>query len=213
MPVNYCYYYIELKKFEQEWKRVYGGDLPDHVADQWTLVSAVVKKRFAANPTANFEHVRQAIENIILSTTKNIIVQQTGLVIDGLLGGGGQGSIYYCIRELDIMIAKIGPEKLIKHEKKVSDTIKAAAPWCVTILFAIEEHYVSTNRWAMVLPLLSFTLEKLPQSYVDRLNFILIRTTVCILSALKALTIAGYTHNDVKPANIGLQSNDHSRDR
>jgi hypothetical protein len=39
----------------------------------------------------------------------------------------------------------------------------------------------------------------------------LIRTAVCILSALKALAIAGYTHNDVNPANIGMQWNDRSR--
>eukprot|EP00744_Colponema_vietnamica_P007449 GILI01010721.1.p1 GENE.GILI01010721.1~~GILI01010721.1.p1 ORF type:complete len:472 (+),score=53.35 GILI01010721.1:62-1477(+) len=165
-----------------------------------------------------FLSIRHQLNNMMRTSTRHEFSHKLGFVFDGPISGAkGQAetSIVYAIKGSSVYCAKIGPAS-VREEKVISDSIHSVCEFCPTvvpILHCLDVPGERGPRVALLMPVFPLTvadaLLSMPTEPVVR-SVLAFNVAVCTLSAIKAFSLAGLSHGDIKPNNLMLHSADSS---
>jgi len=156
------------------------------------------------------------LKNFVYTTTRNMLVSETGLVLDGPVPGSatGQGttSVRYALVGSAVRAAKVGSPRLLDAELAASEAVAAAGafPTVMRIVCKVSLPLADggVQRAALVMPVYAMSLAEaalsLPPGASNARNILALNTAVCGAAAVAAFAAAGYAHGDIKPSNFML---------
>lgn len=169
--------------------------------------------RFAPRDVARLLH---GLKNFVYTTTRHVLVSETGLVLDGPVPGSatGQGttSVRYALVGSAVRAAKVGSPQLLDAELAASDAVAAAgaSPAVMRILCKVLLPLTDggVRRAVLVMPVYAMSLAEavlsLPPGASPARDVLALNTAVCGAAAVAAFAAAGYAHGDIKPSNFML---------
>ena len=160
--------------------------------------------------------VRAKLRNVLSSTTRARFLLSSGIVVDGPVGAStGQAGtvVLHALCGARALCAKVGPRAVVRREWAAMEAVHgrgarlaptvACAQGCEDILSAD-----APDRAALLLPLyplsLADALAALPAGPSRARDALSASAALCGLAAIAAFARAGWSHGDIKPANIML---------
>ena len=160
--------------------------------------------------------MRAKLRNVLSSTTRARFLLSSGIVVDGPVGAStGQAGtvVLHALCGARALCAKIGPRAVVRREWAAMEAVHgrgarlaptvACAQGCEDIPSAD-----APGRAALLLPLyplsLADALAALPAGPSRARDALSASAALCGLAAIAAFARAGWSHGDIKPANIML---------
>jgi hypothetical protein len=173
------------------------------------LKSGLFKKR-------DLPRLLMGLKNFVSTTTRHLLVGETGLVLDGPVPGSstGQGStsVRFALVGSAVHVAKVGHPRLVDSEFAASEAVAAAGnfPTVMRILrkVPLPQAEGGALRAALVMPVYAMSLSdatlSLPPGLSRARNVLALNVAVCGAAAVAAFAAAGFAHGDIKPGNFML---------
>jgi len=156
------------------------------------------------------------LQNFVCTTTRHLLVSDTGLVLDGPVPGSstGQGSasVRFALLGSAVFAVKVGHPRLVDAEFAVSEAVAAAGvfPTVMRILrkVALPQAEGGAERAALLMPVYAMSLSDaalaLPPGPSAARDVLALNAALCGAAAVAAFAAAGYAHGDIKPGNLML---------
>ena len=162
----------------------------------------------------NANSVRAKLRNVLSSTTRSRFLLASGIVVGGPVGASaGQAGtvVLHALCGARALCAKVGPRAVVRREWAAMEAVhgRGAAP-TVARAEGCEDipSGEATGRAALLLPLyplsLADALASLPAGPSHARDALSASAALCGLAAIAAFARAGWSHGDIKPANIML---------
>ena len=156
------------------------------------------------------------LKNFVCTTTRHLLVSETGIVLDGPVPGScaGQGStsVRFALAGSAVYAAKVGPPRLLGPEFAVSEAVAAAGkfPTVMRIFRTVTLPHSEgdTPRAALLMPVYAMSLSdaalSLPPGRSRARDILAFNVALCGAAAVAAFFGAGFAHGDIKPGNFML---------
>ena len=166
-------------------------------------------------PTFQVSRLLHRLNNVVSTSTRRLVTDESGLVLDGPISGSGGQQTTSLVMALDgtcVRCAKVGPPRLVQHEFTVSQAVHGAgASPCVMRALGCTQLPMGESgvpRAALVMPFYAMTLADAELALAggrSRARDVLsLNAATCGVAAVAAFSAAGWSHGDIKPQNLML---------
>jgi hypothetical protein len=166
--------------------------------------------------TRDVTRLLMRLKNFVCTTTRHLLVSETGLVLDGPVPGSssGQGatSVRFALSGSAVCVAKIGPPRLLESEFAASQAVAAAGTFPTVMrikqMVPLPPSECNSPRAALLMPAYTMSLGDaalaLPPGKSMARNILALNAAMCGAAAVAAFAAAGFAHGDIKPGNFML---------
>jgi serine/threonine protein kinase len=143
---------------------------------------------------------------VVTTQAANNFICKNGYFFDGLIVPPSSQSktiLQFVVKNCILYCAKIGDKRNISYENEIMLKVHANFERCPTVLRCIDSFDVRDEQTCVIVPFYPKSIAEfgLNDSIIVP-DDIVINMSICVLSAIKALSTLGLCHGDIKPSNI-----------